>query len=288
MKKTYDILAVLTILLLATVFSSCNKENPDLSDGRNVTLTITITSPATDATKITTSTDDGTSPISVTGWVLGDVVDLYKLGTSDDVYTKVEFTCTDPSSSKFTGTLPTGVNVEDLTLALYNSTLDYYYYDPVNSSDIYFRLLPAAKASTDVKDVIMLAGIKSGGSFNLKVINNIVKARNSTSSDIEGIWKIHTSFYDYYTKMCVRLYQNGDLSPEYTTGPKGSSSFGEGKLTLSANSDNYLFMFPGSSSLTGDIGLGTGPDNADADLIDWKALASLSATGGKIYRAPAI
>lgn len=289
MKKTIISLAVLTIAAAASLLTSCNKAEIEQLPSDNV-VTITIATPETDLTKVVTSVDDGTNPISITGWALGDVIDLYKLGTADDVYTKVVFTCTNPSTSTFSGTLPAGVTLEDLTFAVYNATIDYYYYN-ADPAQCYFRLLPNVMAATDVKDVVIMTAVKSSGSFQMKLINNVVKFYNGAVSDIDGAWKEDNGFGKaYLTKMCVRNYYNGKLSFEQTSAPINDTNFESGKITLKAGSANYLFMFPGSSeTIPNQIGLSRKTDAvSETSLIGFKNYSALSSTGSKIYKAPGI
>lgn len=273
------------VLMTATMFSSCNKNEFDSVSSDKV-VTITIAPPSADATKVTTTE---TTKLTVTGWELGDKVDLYKLGTADNDYTKVEFSCTEAGSGKFSGTLPSGVNLEDLTLAIYNATIGEYYYN-ADPSQSYLRLIPKIQASTNVKDVIVMTAINNGSGFKMKVVNNIVKITNTTSSDIEAAWKWENSgFYDYLTMMAVKQNLNGNLGYQISSEAAGEITFEAVKFTLKANSDNYLFMFPGATSDSHKIGLSRKTDYPNvASLINFKVVSAISTTGGKYYSAPAI
>ncbi len=202
MKKTFWSLAAL-MLMAAPVMTSCSNDLDEVApvEEQSNVVTITIATPA--ATRVEMNPDG----LTIAGWEVGDVVNLYKAtpgekaSPENDFEEKaarisgagVAFTCINASTGTFSATLPDGENIDDYTLALFGATAE----NTGNNYDGKLLIKPTTWSSTDLKDVVMMGAVKEGASFTMQVINNVMKIENQSGADVTVAWY----GYDYYPEV---------------------------------------------------------------------------------------
>lgn len=172
------------MLMAAPVMTSCSKDLDEEQTKGNI-VTLTIAPPANDAeTRVTV---DG-STLKITGWELNDEVNLYIIEMSTDrnprfksISTGVTFKCIDAAKGTFIGTLPEGKELENYNFAVFGATAK-----GSNKKDV--DLVQKTMCSTALKDVVMMAAWKSNDSYTMQVVNNVMKVKNNTESDMEVAW----------------------------------------------------------------------------------------------------
>lgn len=195
MKKTFWSLAALT-LLAAPMITSCGKDLDQEQTKDNI-VTLTIAPPVNEAgTRV--AVDNST--LKITGWELNDEVILYNASIDYEMSESsisgdgVTFKCINAANGTFSGTLPEGKTLADYNLAVFGAT--------ATNKDYKIHLIPTTKCSSALKDVVMMAALKSGDSYTMQVINCVMKLNNNTGSAMEVSWCGYTgsgSGYYFFT-----------------------------------------------------------------------------------------
>ena len=230
MRKIFWSLAAL-MLMAAPVMISCSKDlDEEQTKGNIVTLTI---APPTNKAE-TRATVDG-STLKITGWELNDEVILYNAYISPGGEMSpagyvssisgdgVTFKCINAANGTFSGTLPEGKTLADYSLAVFGAT--------ATTKDYKIHLIPTTKCSSALKDVVMMAALKSGDSYTMQVVNSVMKLDNISGSTMDVSWSGKTGggqgpwFFTpeirYEAKwMGVDVY-NGGWANSYFTLPSG-------------------------------------------------------------------
>lgn len=173
MKKMTKCLAVLSVIIAASLSTSCNKVEQIEPATSSRTVSITIAPPSSSATKVTTN-DDGVTKLAITGWALGD--EVYVGDVVDDEFVSSIFTCTNAAKGIFTGELPEGFSdVDEIMYAFYNIDGQIIYDDDYECIDVF----PANMISTDPAGVVVMVAIRDeNDAFNMMIAGNILKATN--------------------------------------------------------------------------------------------------------------
>lgn len=167
------------MLMAAPVMTSCSNDLDEAAPVEEVkenVVTLTIKMPVQAETRV--GIDDGT--LKLTGWELGDIVKVYNVGYDGGVTIDgpIPFTCTDPTSGTFSGTLPDGKSLSDYNFAAYGHDIEV-----AGAYAGFFDNM----ISENLKDVILLAGPISGGNCTMTIHNNILKVTNNGSA-VEVAW----------------------------------------------------------------------------------------------------
>lgn len=201
MRKIFWSLAALT-LLAAPMITSCGKDLDQEQTKDNI-VTLTIAPPVNEAgTRV--AVDNST--LKITGWELNDEVILYNayISPGDEMEDPgkqssisdagVTFKCTNATNGTFSGTLPEGKTLVDYSLALFGAT--------ATTKDYQIHLIPTTKCSSALKDVVMMAALKSGDSYTMQVVNSVMKLDNISGSAMDVSWCGYTasgSGYYFFT-----------------------------------------------------------------------------------------
>lgn len=198
MKKTILSLAALMMLMAAPFMTSCSNDLDEVASTEEVkenVVTITLNVEQQAETRVGVDGD-----LKLTGWVAGEKVMLYSCGMTNKFHESingegVEFECTDASAGTFSGSLPTGKTLNDYNLVVYGGTAT------IRQDDIYeveaLTIVPNKYVSTDINEMVLLAGYFDGTSANLKIVNNVIKINNTSGSAIEAAGYFE---YDGYLK----------------------------------------------------------------------------------------
>lgn len=240
MKKTILSLAALMIAMTATVMTSCSNEALDevapVEEEKSNVVTITIAPPVAEPeTRVTIdeSTDDSKpKSFKISGWEEGDVVKVYEVNGTQ-VSDGVVFTCANSASGTFTGTLPEGKTLNDYHVAVYGHD--------IQASLLSFPGFSDNMVSSNLKDVIFMAGEISGGRCTMKICNNIIKVNNKTGTSFEVAWYYNDSFVDQY----FLLHDEDSFAPISATKPL---SYDKAKHLTIPTGISYISMNPTSQS----------------------------------------
>lgn len=182
MKKTIWSLAAL-MLMAAPVMTSCSNYLDEVAPAEEVKsniVTITIAPPVAEPETRVAMTGN-----VVTGWAENDEVILYKVTTRDENIdidgTGVTFRCIDAANGKFSGDLGSN-NIGDYTFAVYGAVADCPQGD-------FIALVPKTMCSANLKDVVIMAAYKSGSTYTMQVVNNVLKVTNSGAA-AEVAWSV--------------------------------------------------------------------------------------------------
>ena len=186
MKKTIWSLAAL-MLMAAPVMTSCSNDLDEVARAEEVKsniVTITIAPPVAEPETRVAMTGN-----VVTGWAENDEVILYKVTTTPDERrgtaiingTGVTFRCIDAANGKFSGDLGSN-NIDDYTFAVYGAVAANTDYDNI-------ALAPKTMCSANLKDVVIMAAYKSGSTYTMQVVNNVLKVTNSGAA-AEVAWSV--------------------------------------------------------------------------------------------------
>lgn len=230
MKKTIWSLASLMMLMVATVMTSCSKDDDVVAHKENV-VTLTVHMPEEAQSRVSVI-DDGT--INLIDWELGDTVKVYNVQFNNDTG-RIEvtgghvFRCTDLATYTFTGILPEGKTLQDYNVAVYGHDIE-----PV-IGDMYVGFHDK-KVSTNLKDVIFLAGEITADSCILDIRNNVIRVINE-NAPVEVAW----GWYDHFVKPYCLLDVENHFSPSADFDV--NKDFSDVKFTIPTGI-SYVFMPP--------------------------------------------
>lgn len=297
MKKTIWSLAAL-MFMTAPMMTSCSNDLDEVQteQAKGNIVTLTIAPPVNVAeTRVTV---DG-STFNITGWELDDEVNLYIITTTvrtNQVGFKSEgvvtFKCIDATRGTFIGTLPEGKTLEDYNFAVFGATAKKY--DTTNLS-----LVQKTMCSTELKDVVMMAAWKSdAGTYNMEVVNNVMKVKNNTGSAMEVAWYgisygggdpyfftpcVLCSFeYDRRTEEISKTW--GGLTISHRVKPEGNEWDKASHFTLQSGMDSYINM--GIMGHSGDQWSIAKEDGTI--VVAMKGVGTRGRKRGKLYNAGSI
>ena len=286
MKKTFWSLAAL-MLMAAPVMTSCSNDLDEVAPVEEVksnVVTITIAPPAAE-------TRVGMTGLGITGWALNDEVTLYRTeqsGRNMNIRGEVvTFKCIDAENGTFSA--PFEGQIDEYNLAVFGCTAKV-------EGGIVFT--PTTWSSTELKDVVMMAAFKEGSSYTMKIINNVLKIQNTTSSDVEVGWygwDYYNEANTFYNLATQYAFENDGSSPDPMAGSwkwggkcvdEANCSWGETvPFTLKASAVNYV-NFPMFTVYYGDddekLGLYTSSGTA---VLSMKGLGGKDNVSGKLYDA---
>lgn len=230
MRKTIWSLAALMLFMVATVMTSCSKEDDVVTPKENV-VTLTVQMPEEAQSRVSVI-DDGT--INLIDWELDDPVKVYNVQFNNDTG-RIEvtgghvFRCTDLATYTFTGILPEGKTLQDYNVAVYGHDIE-----PV--MDYMYVGFHDKKVSTNLKDVIFLAGEITADSCILDIRNNVVKVIND-KEPVEVAW----GWLDFFVKPYCLLDDENHFTPAADFDDK--VDFSDVKFTIPTGI-SYVFMPP--------------------------------------------
>lgn len=213
MKKIFYKLAAMGFMA-ALVMTSCSKNlgADDSAVVQSNIVTITIAPPAQDDETRVALNDE----FKITGWELNDEVYLYKVDFPEEtgeaykgISKPVSFKCVNASEGKFSGDIGS-TSIGDYNFAVFGASASIsstaYMGDPA------LLLTPKTRSSANLKDVVMMAALKSGSSYTMRVVNSVLKVTNNKNQDYSVAWngKTHlgasVGFFDPF----VILYYDSD------------------------------------------------------------------------------
>lgn len=202
MKKTIWSLAALMMLMAAPFMTSCSNDLDEVApvEEQSNVVTITLNVEQQPETRVGLDTD-----LKLTSWETGNKVMLYSCDMTDPFEESingdgVEFECTNPTAGTFNGTLPTGKSLSDYNLVVYGGTAKI----TIFSGSKYLTVVANTNVSTQISDLIVLAGYFNGTSATMKIVNNVIKINNTSGSPVV------VAGFNEYNKYCDPLcWANG-------------------------------------------------------------------------------
>jgi len=213
MKKIFYKLAAM-LFMAALVMTSCSKNlDADASaEKQGNIVTITIAPPAQEAETRVAINDQ----FMITGWELNDEVYLYKVDFPEEtgeaykgISKPVSFKCINASEGKFSGDIGS-TSIGDYNFAVFGATASIsttaYMGDPA------LVLTPKTRSSVNLKDVVMMAALKSGSSYIMRVVNSVLQVTNNKSQDYSVAWngKTHLGASIGFFDPLAILYYDSD------------------------------------------------------------------------------
>ncbi len=243
MKKTFWSLAAL-MLMAAPVMTSCNNDLDEVApveETQKNVVTITLNVEQQPETRVGVGSD-----FKLTSWEVGDVVMLYNNNSTGDFAGSldgegVEFECKNASSGTFSGTLPTGKSLTDYNLAVYGGTAEVV----VKGANKFLALRPKNYVSTDIADLVVMAGTFDGTSATLKIVNNIIKLNNTSGAEVVATWKNPDyGWRDYITWVKLASIEGNtvNLGGDFATYPHYTIPTGECYLYMPSGYDTALSL----------------------------------------------
>ncbi len=232
-------------------------------------VTLTVQMPEEAQSRVSVI-DDGT--INLIDWELGDTVKVYNVQRNSK-YNEIEvtgghvFRCTDLATYTFTGILPEGKTLQDYNVAVYGHDIEPVY----NDMNVGFY---DNKVSTNLKDVIFLAGEITADSCILDIRNNVVKVTND-NEPIEVAWAWKTVDVDFVKLFC-------QLDDKYHFAPAADFDgydigFSDAKFTIPTGV-SYVLLPP---TIPFNLGLFDSDSNPFLPAKDFSAMENF--TVGKIF-----
>ena len=243
MKKTIWSLAAL-MFMAATVMTSCSNDLDEVAPVEETTsnvVTITLNVEQQPETRVGVGSD-----FKLTSWEVGDKVMLYNNNSTGDFAGSldgegVEFECTNASSGTFSGTLPTGKSLSDYNLAVYGGTAEVVVR---NAGNMFLALRPKKYVSTDIADLVVMAGTFDGTSATLTIVNNIIKLNNTSGAEVVATWKTEYGWRDYITWVRSASIEGNtvNLGGDFATYPHYTIPTGECYLYMSSGYDTEVSL----------------------------------------------
>ena len=149
-------------------------------------------------------------------------------------------------------------------MAVYGATAEVVVY----STNKHLTLRPEKYVSTDINDLVVMAGTFNGESATLKIVNNIITLKNTSGAEVVATWYTPDyggSWRDYITWVRSAGIEANIVAFDFATCPHYTIPTGE----------CYLYMSPGYSTT---LSLRT---EGGINVLPAKSLSN--GTTGKLY-----